>query len=204
MRDTKYTKNAKRVKPVTCMPGWMLKMKGFLDSFKGESVCDKYLERLHKKLASQAGNEDIAAENDLFLLRKEASFLVLKFREQQKKMGAIPADKSGDSVEVIRENRRNGAAYRAARAEMQETVQQMTDIDETINHIETIRNIRIARMESLKEEKIAAYVSGVRCGKIKKYAPPESRYDDTARHLCREKHDALEQQMQLVLKGMEA
>ena len=203
MRDTAYTRKAKNIKAVTRMPGWMMKMKGWMDSFKGESVCDKYIERLNKKMASQAAKEDIAAENDLFLLRKEASFLILQFREQQKKMGMIPKDKAGDSVDIIRENRRNGAAYRTARAEMQETVKQMTDIDETINHIETVRNIRIARMETLREEKIAAYVSGVRCGKIKKYSPPESRYDDSARHLCREKHDTLEHQMQLVLKGME-
>ena len=204
MRETKYLKNNNKIKPVTAMPGWMLKVKGWIDSYLGESVCDKYVEGLHKKMACQAGNEDIAAENDLFLLRKEAAFLILEFREQEKRMSAIPSAKAGDSTEVVRENRRNNAAFQTARTDMQELVRKMTELDETISHIETVRNIRISKMQSYKEEKIAAYVAGVRCGALKQYEPAISAYDDSARHVYREKHEALEEQMKFILTYKEA
>ena len=204
MRETKYLKHANKVKSVTAMPCWMLKVKGWIDSYLGESVCDKYVEGLHKKMAYLAGNEDIAAENDLFLLRKEASFLILEFREQQKKMQGIPSEKAGDSTEVVRENRRNHSAFQSARTDMQELVRKMTELDETISHIETVRNIRISKMQSCKEEKITAYTAGVRCGAIKKYEPTVDVYDDSARHLYREKHEMLEEQMNSILAYKEA
>lgn len=203
MRKAGYASKRKKVKSVTVMTGWLLRCRGWIDSFKGESVCDKYIERFHKKMAYQAGNEDIAAENELFLLRKEAAGIVLAYKEKKKNLNSINMHKTGDSAEVVRENRRNAASFNAIQTELQAMGQKMIEIDETIDHIETVRNIRLANMHSGKEEKIAAYVSGVRRGKIKNYTPPTSRYDDSARHLCKEKHDALEAQMKEIIADQE-
>ena len=140
-RQTKYISRSKRnVKKVSNMPSFLLKGKGLIDSFKGEGVCDKNIDRWYKKLAYQAGSEDIAAENDLFLLRKEAGAIVLQYKEKQKKMEEVVSSVPLTN-DNIRESRNSAVTIRTGRSALQE-------IDETIAYIETIRNIRIDKMHS--------------------------------------------------------
>ena len=52
MSNTMYVINRRKVRSVTWMPGFILKLKGRLDSRKGGGVCNGYICQLYKKLAA--------------------------------------------------------------------------------------------------------------------------------------------------------
>lgn len=89
MPNTMYTMNSRKVKSVTCAPGFILKLKGRLDSRRGEGVCNEYISQLYKKLAAMEVNEVVAVENLLFDARKRAAVILTRFAEQERFLSGV-------------------------------------------------------------------------------------------------------------------
>ena len=81
MRKTKYTTKFNKVNPMTRVPGWMLTIRGWVESYLGENVCDKFIERLYEKMFDQIKDEDMLAEQELVLLRQEAQELIVDYKK---------------------------------------------------------------------------------------------------------------------------
>lgn len=89
MSDVMYVMNRRKVKSVTRMPGFILKLKGRLDSRKGEGVCNEYICQLYKKLAAMEVTEAVASENLLFEARKRAAVILTRFAEQERYLSGM-------------------------------------------------------------------------------------------------------------------
>lgn len=89
MSNTMYAMNSRKVKSVTWIPGFVLKLKGRLDSRRGEGVCNEYICQLYKKLAAMEVNEVVAVENLLFDARKLAAVILTRFAEQERFLSGV-------------------------------------------------------------------------------------------------------------------
>ena len=194
----------RKVKSVTWMPIWALKLKGRWDSAHGEGVCDGYINCLNRKRAFLEGDEVIAVENELFHARKEAAVILSGLSEQKLQLLELPEQKAGDSVEVIRENRKNADRQGAARAKIKNSIENLTMIDETIIHVESVLDERIHMIRSNMREKVNAYMIGIRCGELKDYTEQASEFDDTSRELYKSKHEELDCKIREIVKECSA
>ena len=89
MSNVMYSMNKRKVKSVTWMPGFILKLKGRLDSRRGEGVCNEYICQLYKKLAAMEVNEVVEAENLLFDARRSAAVILTRFAEQKRFLSGV-------------------------------------------------------------------------------------------------------------------
>lgn len=159
MADTRYAANSKKAGSVTRLPGWILKIKGRLDSRKGEGVCDEYIRRFYKKLAAMESKEVIDAENRLAGVRAEAAVILVRFMEQSRFLTGIV---------------------------------RLTAINENILSTDMILDERINEMRSKATEKVHAYITGVRGGKLSDYEYDTAEISDNAQAIYRQRHEELD------------
>lgn len=204
MEMKNYVTEKKKVRSVTWMPGWLLGVIGFIDSEFGEEVCSAHLEKLHIRMARFAAEEDRLTENRLTALRTEAQEIIEKIRMNLDFLEKLPDMKSGDSVEIARENIKIHNEKKLLEEKIFTDRCQLKKLPEIMMHVELDRNIYVNNALRLnRDEKMKAYVKGVRRGKLPQYKVPEMLYDDSARDLFRKEHEALEAEIYLVLAMME-
>lgn len=196
----KYSAYSNKVRQVTRMPGAFLKIKGKLDSRKGAGVCDETIHRWERKLAALESKEAIQAENWLFEGRKEASVILIRLSELEKVQAEILDDIGTGTVESIRLQRKNNARKTTALAEIHNSLQKLTAINEMIINTDLILDERINKMRRGVEEKRHAYISGIRAGKIKDYHYESKTEDDTARELYHNRHKELDTKIAKTIK----
>ncbi|MEY8428026.1 hypothetical protein AALA00_09990 [Lachnospiraceae bacterium 46-15] len=202
MRDGKYASNSKRTKSVTRLPGWILRIKGKLDSKKGKGVCDEYIHHLSKRLVVMESAEVIRAENGLFEDRKKAAAVLAGFSEQKELLDREPDGRQkGSDVEAIRANRKDAERKEAARSGLRDGIENLTVINEQIINTDTVLDERINKMRSKAAEKIHAYVVGIRCGELREYTCDLSAPEDSAREIYIAKHRELNEKIRMVIAG---
>lgn len=192
MARRKYRAYSKRVKPVTRMPGWILRIKGRGDSRKGKGVCDEYICRQRRRLGVAESREVIRAENRLFSPRKEAAVLLARLSELTKAQADIISYNRDSRAETIRMNRRNAQRRAEASEEIREIVKKLTMINEMLINTDLILDEKINKLRSGLEEKLHAYAAGVRAGKLPDYEYEKGDGDDSAREIYRNRHDGLD------------
>lgn len=201
MGSVKYTNNSKKMKSVTRLPGWILKIKGNVDSKKGKGVCDEYIRRLTKKQASLEADEVIAAENALHDVRKEAAVILTGFSEQKEAMMNIPENTTGNTPEVIRSNRRNNRRREEAISSLKSSIEKLTMINEQIINTNTVLDERLNKMRNNTAEKIHAYTVGIRCSNLPEYQFELSEMNDHAREIYLKKHEELDKRIRDVISN---
>lgn len=188
----KYRAYSNKVRQVTRMPGVFLKIKGKLDSIKGAGVCDETIRSWERKLAAMESKETIQAENWLFAVRKEASVILVRLSELEKIQAEISDNLNNTgTVESIRLQRKNDSRKATAFAEIHNSLQKLTSINQMIINTDVILDERINKMRRGLEEKRHAYISGIRT-KIKDYHYESQAEDDTARELYHNRHKELD------------
>lgn len=201
MGNVKYIKNSRKIKKVTHLPGWMLKIKGNVDSKKGKGVCDEYITRLTKKLAALESDEVIAAENALHEVRKEAAVILTGFSEQKNALINIPKNTAGETPEVIRSNRRNNRLREEAISSLNSSIKILTTIHEQIINTNTVLDERLNKMRNNTAEKIHAYMVGIRCINLPDYKVALSETNDQAREIYLKKHEELDKRIHDVISN---
>ena len=196
----KYSAYSNKVRQVTRMPGVFLKMKGKLDSRKGAGVCDETIHRWERKLAAVESKEASQAENWLFEGRKEASVILVRLSELEKVQAEISDDIGEGTVESIRLQRKNTARKTTAVAEIHNSLQKLTAINEMIINTDLILDERINKMRRGVEEKLHAYTSGVRALKLKDYHYESKIEYDTAREIYHNRHEELDTRIAKAIK----
>ena len=186
--------NPKNVKPVTHLPGWLLRWKGKLDSRHGSGACEKYITRLYKKMIALETNEVISTENALFPSRKKASSILAQLQECQKTLAQAETTEN-HSIEAIRKARKLAKERNAAEQAQKSSVEKLAIIHEAIINANTILDERIQKIRSMTSEKIHSYMTGVRCGKLKDfdYAAAE---DDSAKMIYQNSHQPLDRRIE--------
>lgn len=199
MRNKKYEKGSKKVGSVTRLPGWILELKGKLDSGKGKGVCDEYIKSLNRKLVMMESDEALSAENSLFDARKEAALILTGFPEQKKTLAEMPVKQNGDSAEAIRANRRSAERKGTAKAGMKSALENLTAINEQIINVDTVLEERINKLRSNTREKNHRYMAGIRAGKLKDYEYDLTEVDDSAKEIYQSKHEKSDQKIRDVI-----
>lgn len=185
-------RNPQKVKPVTRLPGWLLRQKGKWDSRYGIGRCEKSITRLYKKMAALESNEVIDAENILFPARKDASLLLAELQEHQQKLSenTLPGI-DGNSIEAIRKIRKRAAEQEAANLAQKDSVKKLAAIHETIVSVNTILDERINKIRNTTAEKAHSYIAGIQSGKLKDFCFTEEE-DNSARAIYKENHKVLD------------
>lgn len=195
MKGANYTKNPKKVGNVIKAPGFILRIQGKLDSKKGKGVCDEYIRRVVRKLASMEGDEVIQAENALHDVRKEAAVILTEFSEKKETLSEIPENTGGKTVEEIRDNRRKSRRRKDATNSLKESMNKLTTINEQIINTNTVLDERINKLRNNAAEKLHAYIAGIRCGSLTDYTFELPEADDDARQIYLAKHEMLDKKI---------
>lgn len=180
-----------KTKKVTHMPLWILKLKGRLDSGKGQGVCDEYIFTLLRKEQAIEASEVIKAEKILSGTRKQAAGILATIAEKENSNSKIAISEKKGTVQEIRANRANSAARSANIRAINSAILTLAEIYETIIFVETILEEGIAKLRAETNRICHAYVRGVRAGKLKEYVIPFKDFEDKAIELYKTKHEEL-------------
>lgn len=169
MTKTNKFKAGKGLKPVTRMPNCLLKIKGKLDSKRGSTVADAYIEKLKRKCESIENVEAITAESILSDDRKHSAVAIYNISANQKFLDNKPKMKENTSAKAIRENRRTTSSISSAESLIESGYTTLFNVYQDIVNIDTILDERITKNRKKALEKVNVYISGVRSGKLKDY-----------------------------------
>lgn len=201
IKGNNYTSDLKKIQPVTRVPGIFLRIKGKLDSRRGQGVCDAYIEKLRSKLSAIESREVTCAENELFDSRKEAAVILTNFSEKKRKLQEIPQETNGISIEEIRADRKNAKKREATKTDIHRALESLASINETIVNVDTILEERIYRARNHTDAKIRMYMEGVRSGKQKDYCMTDPA-DDLAREAYYQKHQMLDEKIREMVQSV--
>ncbi len=170
----------KRIASVTLMPTFMLGFQGWVDSRKGEkSIPDARVEGLKNRCTAIEKKEVLLIESRYEPVRKAGSKALSKISNCKANECSIPAISDDSSPYSIRSNARNEAKRASVRAEAEQAKIKLLDVKESLIHADTVLSERIRRTrEKALKVKIAAYVKGVRKGKLPDYSPDLEMEDD--------------------------
>ncbi len=172
---------------VTIMPNFLLKFKGKLDSKRGSTVPDAYIDKLKRKCEAIENKEAITAEGILSVDRKSAAVAIYNVSEKRKYLDNKPEIKENTSAKAIRENRRRASQIISAESSIESGYTTLCNVNQNIVNIDTILDERITKTRKKASEKINVYISGVRSGKLKDYSADFEFLND-AYEIYQQKH----------------
>lgn len=191
-KTKRYLNNPKKIQPVTRKPDFLLKMIGFIDSFLGQTVCDANITKFYKRGNTIEANEIILAEDVLFPSRKEAAIILTGIFDSQNQIDKSSEIGGCDSIEYTR-------AIRTAKAHLKVFIEKLTLINEIIVNADALMEERLYKTKKKTAEKIHAYITGIRSGKLKSYEAPSVETDDYVQKIYFSKHDSLDNQIREII-----
>lgn len=197
---TKF-KNGKGLKPVTRMPNWLLKFKGKLDSKRGSTVADAYIDKLKRKCEAIENVEAITAEGILSDDRKRSSIAIYNIFEKQRFLDNKPEIKENTSAKTIRENRRTAGQISSAKSSIESGYTTLFNVYQNIVNIDTVLDERITKNRKKALEKVNVYISGVRSGKLKDYNADFEFLND-AYEIYKQKHSEDDERIRAIINSV--
>lgn len=194
-------KAGKGFKPVTRMPNCLLKFKGKLDSKRGSTVANAYIEKLKRKCETIENIEAITAECILSEDRKRSSVALYSISEKQKFLDNKPGMKDNTSAKAIRENRRTAGQIRSAQALIESGYATLFSAYQNIINIDTVLDERITKNRKKALEKINVYISGVRSGKLKDYQA-DFKFLNDAYEIYKQKHYEDDERIRKIIESV--
>lgn len=170
----------KKIGSVTLMPAFLLVLQGRIDSLKGEkSIPDARVEGMKDKCMAIEKREALLIESRYEPVRKEGSKALLDIIQCKSVEASVPANSHDNSPYAIRIHERNAEIRASAKVNSQTAQKKLLDVKESLLHADTVLSERIRKTrEKALQVKIAAYVKGVRKGKIPDYSPDLEMSDD--------------------------
>lgn len=183
-------KRKKRIRSVTHMPCFILKLQGLLDSRKGETVAAARIERMKDRCAAIENLECLEFEDRLFEVRMQASDSLACLSRSKKDAVRDPGEKAPANVHEMRAQSRREARRRGSEANAAEQLRKLYQYREILTRGETDLEERILKTRNKALVKIDAYVKGLRSGKLPGYEP-DLTFSDAACSTYRAKHAAM-------------
>lgn len=152
----------RRIRRVTLLPGWVLRLKGRIHARYGASVVSAYIGRLLRKLCSLEDREVLETEKALYPTRDTAANCLTTISREANALSQMPDAVPENSDIAIRTNQRNAAAVETHKNTISACTRTITSANELIINGVTILEGRIATMRAKTEEKILQYIAGVR------------------------------------------
>lgn len=197
---TKFRKG-KGLKPVTRMPDCLLKFKGKLDSKRGSTVPDAYIDRLIRTCEAIENKEAITAEGILSNDRKHSAVAIYNISEKKKFLDNKPEMKENTSAKAIRDNRRRASQISSAESTIESGYATLFNVHQNIVNIDTVLDERITKIRKKVSAKINVYISGVRSGKLKDYSADFEFLDD-AYEIYKQKHSDDDEKIRTIINSV--
>lgn len=201
MNNVDKFRNGKGLKPVTRMPNWLLKFKGKLDSKRGSTVADAYIDKLKRKCEAIENVEAITAEGILSDDRKRSSIAIYNIFEKQRFLDNKPEIKENTSAKTIRENRRTAGQISSAKSSIESGYTTLFNVYQSIVNIDTVLDERITKNRKKALEKVNVYISGVRSGKLKDYNADFEFLND-AYEIYKQKHSEDDERIRAIINSV--
>ena len=188
MKKSPVAYSDKRIKRITLMPGFLLKIKGKLDSGKGETIPNAYIHKMLSCCAGIENSEVIHAESMLEKERKAAASAITNIAQKKRKLCGIPGEVSEDSPFSIRENHRNKKAKQEILDDIDHCYEELSIIQEQLIVGQTVLDERVEKTRNMGMRSVNKYIEGVRSGKLPEF-DPEITFFDNARFLYLNRHE---------------
>ena len=158
----------------------MLVIQGFMDSLKGEeSIPDARIEGMKNKCMAIEKREALIIESRYEPVRKEGARALSNYIGSNADAKTVLSTNNDGSPYAIRTAARNEARRAGKRAEAEQAKLKLIEVSESLIHADTVLSERIRRTrEKALNVKIAAYIKGVRKGKLPDYDPDLEMDDD--------------------------
>ena len=168
MKKSPVAYSDKRIKRITLMPGFLLKIKGKLDSGKGETIPNAYI---HKNLNIKVTDNEVSLIHDNNMIaktmlekeRKAAASAITNIAQKKRKLCGIPGEVSEDSDSpfVVRENNRNKKAKQEILADINHCYEELSIIQEQLIGGQTVLDERVEKTRNLGMRSVNKYIEGV-------------------------------------------
>ena len=192
-------KTMQKIKPITRMPDFLLKLKGRANAFRGEAVVDANIDRFYDRLYAIEHEEAVNTENTLYEVRKNAAGCISEIRTDKADIEATPAVLEEKKDADVRANLRNKSAKNRASSSILSSTSEIVAANELIISESVRLQQRIGKTRDLAEAKIHAYITGVRSGrKLKGYEMKSRNPNNHAVELYEEKHRELDEAIKAV------
>lgn len=201
MNNVTKFRNSKGLKPVTRMPDFLLKRKGKIDSKRGTTVPDAYIDRLIRTCEAIENKEAITAEGILSNDRKASAVAIYNISEKRKFLDNKPEMKENTSAKAIRENRRRTSQINSAESTIESGYTTLFNVYQNIINIDTVLDERITKIRKKASAKINVYISGVRSGKLKDYNADFEFLDD-AYEIYIQKHSEGDEKIRTIINSV--
>lgn len=201
MNNVTKFRNGKRLKPVTRMPDCLLEFKGKMDSKRGGTVADAYIDKLKRKCEAIENVEAITAEGILSDDRKRSSAAIYNISEKQKFLENKPEMKESTSAKAIRENRRTAGQISSAQSSIESGYTTLLNVYQNIVNIDTVLDERITKNRKKALEKVNVYIAGVRSGKLKDYNADFEFLND-AYEIYKQKHSEDDERIRAIINSV--
>ncbi len=188
--ETSYRSGTK-IRSVSKVPMWFLKLIGFFDSKRGEGVAKAHLDKLLDKCTELEALECLTAEEILKDKRQEGANALATLKNSRKNLSKEQEKISGNSPAEIREKLRREKQKESAENAICEAERQLFNINESIINIDSILSERIIKTRKKAATKIDAYIKGLRSGELKDF-DTEIHFYETAIETYHNKHDKLD------------
>lgn len=142
-------------------PKALLPLKGRLDARKGQGAAEAYVDRTYQRLAVLVVQETMTAEKMLNKTRQDVSGHLADRNRTLEQLADLPPVREEDSRAAIRANRRSRQKRDSLRTALARCETEIISANETLIHTQTLLGERIARLQSLIQERINLYVMGV-------------------------------------------
>lgn len=152
----------KKIRKVTRMPDWALKLRGRIDGRKGSEVPDAYLEKLYKRLKSFDDSEVRTAENILSDSREQALASLNSLSDSSHTVASTQITPNDGSPKSVRNERAARGKVANAKASSANAAHTLYSVNERIISVNTHLKSRIDETYMVGLKKCKAYVYGVR------------------------------------------
>ncbi len=183
--------NKKRIRRITLLPGWILRLKGRIHARHGASVVSVYIERLLKKLCTLEAREALETEKELYATRNTAANCLTSIRQEIKALSKMPDAVAETSDMAIRANRRNAADVETHQKTISTCIRTITSANESLINGLINLEVRIKATRAQAEEKLLQYIVGVR-KKLSDFTFDLNVVENTAVEIYVEKHRVLD------------
>ena len=181
----------KKIRKVTLIPNWILKIKGRLDARNGPEVPDAYVEKMYKRLKSFDDLEVRTAENILKAPREAAALNINALSESSQTIASTDIPANDGSANGIRNERSARGTLASAKSTFSNSARSIYSINELIVSINSHLRTRIEQTYLIGLEKCKAYECGVK-RVIPDYGIPDFDMNSDAVNKYQEMHKTLD------------
>ncbi len=183
--------NGKKIRKVTVIPNWILRIKGRIDARNGPEVPDAYVEKMYKKLKSFDDYEVRTAENILKAPREAAALNINTLSESSQTIATTNIPHNDGSARGVRGERTARGKVASAMATSSNSSRSIYSINELIISVNSHLQTRIDQTYLTGLEKCKAYECGVK-RKLPDYSIPDFDMNSDAVNKYQATHKVLD------------